>query len=77
MYTPLHSSTNQDLFQKYIYNQSSHYEKFDGAAYPSCRLKLKYPLPFSVSYARLITQQYKSTDDFSLRKGIHHVQPLN
>jgi len=31
-------------------NQSSHYEKYDGTACPSYPLKLKYPLPFSVSY---------------------------
>ena len=27
----LHSSTNQELFEKRICNQSSHYEKYDGA----------------------------------------------
>jgi len=32
MFTPLHSSMNQELFKKYVYNQSSHYEKYDGAA---------------------------------------------
>jgi len=26
MFTPLHSSTNQELFKKYVCNQSSHYE---------------------------------------------------
>jgi len=31
MFTPLHSSTNQELFEKYICNQSSHYENYDGA----------------------------------------------
>ena len=50
MFTPLHSSANQELFEKYVYNQSSHYEKYDGAAHPSSCLKLKYPLPFSVSF---------------------------
>jgi len=35
-------------------------KKYDGAVHPSYRLKLKYPLPFSVSYVRLITQQYES-----------------
>ena len=57
MFTQLHSSTNQELFEKYICN---HYEKYDGAACPMYRLKLKYPLPFSVSYAQLVTQQYES-----------------
>jgi len=46
MFTLLHSSTNQELFEKYVYNQSRHYEKYDGAVYPSYHLKLKYPLPF-------------------------------
>ena len=26
MFTPLHSSTNQELFEKYVCNQSSYYE---------------------------------------------------
>jgi len=26
MFTPLHSSTNKELFEKYAYNQSSHGE---------------------------------------------------
>ena len=34
MFTLLHSSMNQELFKKYIWNQSSHYEKYDGALYP-------------------------------------------
>jgi len=56
--TPLHSSTNQELFKKYTCNQGNHYEKYDGAVHPSHR-QLKYPFPFSVSYVQLITQQYK------------------
>jgi len=58
MFTLLHNGTNQELFEKYVCNQSSHYEKYDGAAHPSYRLK--YPLLFSVSYGQLVTQQYKS-----------------
>jgi len=34
MFYPLHSSTNQELFEKHICNHSSHYEKFDGAVRP-------------------------------------------
>jgi len=34
--------------------------KYDGAACPSYRLKLKYPFSFSVRYFRLITQQHES-----------------
>jgi len=30
--------------------------KYDGTTHPSYRLKLKYPLPFSVSYFQLVTQ---------------------
>jgi len=60
MFTLLHINTNQELFEKYVCNQSSHYEKHNGAARPSYRLKLKYPFPFSVSFVRLVTQQYES-----------------
>ena len=42
MFTPLHSSMNQELFEKHICNQSSHYENYDDAAHPSYHLKLKY-----------------------------------
>jgi len=35
-------------------------QKYNGAACPSYRLKLKYLLPFLVSYVRLVTQQFKS-----------------
>jgi len=35
-------------------------KKYDGATYPGYRLKLKYPLHFSVSYVQLVTQQYES-----------------
>ena len=55
MFTLLYSSTNQELFEKYICNQSSHYEKYNGAMHPRYRLKSKYPLAFSVSYVRLVT----------------------
>ena len=47
MFTLLYSSTNQELFEKYICN---HYEKYDHAVRPIYRLKLKYPLPLSVNY---------------------------
>ena len=60
VFTPLHSSTNQELFKKHVRNQSSHYKKYNGAMRPSYPLKLKYPLPFSVSYVRLVKQQYES-----------------
>ena len=43
-------SPHQELFEKHVYNQSSHYEKYDGAMCSSYRLKLKYLLSFSVSY---------------------------
>jgi len=64
MFTPLHNNKNQELFEKHVcnhgYNQSSYYEKYNGAVYPSYRLKLKYLLPFTVSFVQLVTQQYKS-----------------
>ena len=58
MFTPLHSSMNQELFEKYVSNQSSHYENTMVLCAPV--IVWKYPLPFSVSYVQLITQQYKS-----------------
>ena len=59
IFIPLHSSMNQELFKKYVCNQSSHYEKYDIAVRPSYRLKPKYPFPFSANYVQLVTQQYK------------------
>ena len=32
MFTPLHSSTNQELFEKHVRNHNSHCEKYDRAA---------------------------------------------
>jgi len=60
MFDSLHNSTNQELFEKHVCNHSSYCEKYNGAARPTYRLKLKYPLPFSASYVWLVTQQYKS-----------------
>jgi len=45
MFTPLHSSTNQELFKKYICNQSSQYAKYNGAARPSYRLNWSIQFP--------------------------------
>jgi len=90
MFTPLHSSTNQELLEKHVCNHSSHYEKYDGTTRPSYCLKLKYLLPFSVSLLHSSTNQevlekhlcsksshYENTENFLLRKGNHHVQPPN
>jgi len=91
MFNLLHSSMNQELFEKYVCNQSSHYKKYNGAAYPSYRLKLNYPLILSVCYVQLVTQQYELFGKhlynqgshyekygwFPLCKGSHHMQPLN
>jgi len=95
MFTMLHSSTNQELFEKYVCNQSSHYEKYDGAA---ARPQLSSEIEVSIALiCQLCSTHYtavqiknclksisvikvatmKSTDDFSLRKGSHHVQPPN
>jgi len=61
MFTPLHSSTNQELLKSMsVIKVAQHYEKYDGATHPGYRPKLKYPLPFSVSYFQLVTQQYES-----------------
>jgi len=55
MFTMLHSSTNQELFEKYVCNQSSHYEKYDGAV-PQLLSETEVFIPFSVSYVWLVTQ---------------------
>jgi len=76
MFIPLYSSANQELFKKYICNQNSHYEKYDGATCPSYRLKLKYPLPFSVSSIWLIhngTNQ-KVFEKHLCNKSSHYVK---
>jgi len=65
-YRAVQSSTNQELFEKHVCNHSSHNEKYNGAAHSGYHLKLKYPLPFHVSYIWLITQQYESR---SVRKA--------
>ena len=52
----LHSRTSQELFKKYSVIKVAAMKNTFGAAHPSYCLKLKYPLPFSVSYAQLITQ---------------------
>jgi len=63
----------------------------DSAAHPSYRLKLKYPICFSVSYVQLVTQQFESRivfekhlcnqgshyENFPSCKGSHNVQPPN
>jgi len=53
MFTPLHSRNCSK-------STSAIKEKYDGAARPSYRLKLKYPFPLSVSCVQLISQQYES-----------------
>ena len=57
MFTLLNSSMNQELFEKYVCNQSSCYEKYNGAMHPYYHLKLKYPLPFSVDSLHSSTNQ--------------------
>ena len=45
--------------QKLLYacNQGNYYKKYNGVVCPSYHLKLKYPLPFSVSYSMFISLQ--------------------
>ena len=64
IFTPLHSRMNQELFKKDVCNQSSHYEKYDGTVHPSYCLKLKYPLPFSVSYVWLVIHSNTNQEVF-------------
>jgi len=93
MFTLLHSSTNQELFEKHVCNHSSHYEKYDDAAHLSYPLKPKYIHCTSLSamfdslhsstnqvvFEKHLcnkSSHYENANDFSLRKGSHHVQPL-
>ena len=49
MFNPLHGSMNQELFEKHLYSQSSHYEN-----YKSCTPQLMVPLlseKWSIHYA--------------------------
>jgi len=72
MFTPLHSSMNQELFKKHICNHSSHYEKYDGVAHPSYRLKLKCPLPVSVS--TMFDSLHSSTNQEVFKKHLCHYE---
>ena len=47
MFTQLTSNTIQEPFEKYVCNQSSHYNT-NSATRPNYRLKLKYPLAFTL-----------------------------
>jgi len=88
MFTLLHSSTNQELFEKYVCNQSSHYKiwwcrapQLSSATEVSIALLCllcsthytAVQIKKSTSVIKVDTM--KSTDDFSLCKGSHHVQP--
>jgi len=90
MFTPLHSNINQDLFEKYICNQSTHYEKYDGAACPSyCRIHCSSLLAMSNSLHSSTNHKLfekplcnKSSHNgksrwFPIHKGSHHVPPPN
>jgi len=56
MFFLLHNSKNQELFKKYVCNQSSHYKNMIvNVACPIYCLKLKHPFPFSVGYFQLVT----------------------
>jgi len=79
--------------EKYVCNQSTTMKNSDGATQPSYHLKLKYPLPLSVSYVQLITHRtnqelfekplciqgshYEKYERFTLCKESHHVQTQN
>ena len=78
-------------FQKQVCNHSSHYEKYYDTTHPTesdasiallCQLCLtRYTTvrikKCSKSISALKVATMKNTDDFSLRKGSHHVQPPN
>ena len=60
--------TNQELYEKHLCNQSSHYEKYEWCRMPQLKVlhspiivwKVKYSLHFFVNYFQFVTQQYKS-----------------
>jgi len=67
MFKLLHSKTNQELYEKHLHNQSSHYEKYEWCRVAQLKVprpsiivwKVKYPLRFFVEFFQLVTQQYK------------------
>jgi len=56
----VHPVTQQHESEKYVCIKVATMKSTDSAARPIYCLKLKYPFPFSVNYAQLITQQYES-----------------
>ena len=71
MFTQLHSSTNQELFEKHVRDQSSHYEKYGRFLVtqrkPSARATTKLTL-FNVSKDEWNT---KEDTDKSLKNALH------
>ena len=61
MFNPLHSVTNQELFEKHLCNPHVPKEIVPHAPVISINvLKVKYPLCFIVSFFQPVTQQYES-----------------
>ena len=64
MFSPLRSISNQELFEKHLYNPRIPKER-NGAARPShinyhLKSKVHDPLHFVVGYVQPVTQQYES-----------------
>ena len=38
MFNPLHSKTNQELYEKHLCNQSNHYEKYEWGCMPQLKV---------------------------------------
>ena len=58
MFNQLHSTANQELYEKHLCNQSGHYEKYKWH-HPCLSIiewKVKYPLRFVVSYDYVAVQ---------------------
>ena len=73
MFNLLHSSTNQEMFKKYLHNQSSHYEKYEWcrgapqlmALHPSIIVwKVKYPLRLFVIYVQPVIHSITNQELF-------------
>jgi len=66
IFNPLHSSVNQELFKKHLFNQSiatmKNTDSVMHLSYINYCLKVEYSLRFFVSYVQPIMQQYELRD---------------
>ena len=87
LFTSLHSSINQELFEKYLRNQSSHYENMDGALSSEtevfivllCQLQSTEQYESRTARKALLIKvaTMKNMNNLLLSKGSHHVKSPN